>query len=59
MLNCSTAGTLLADRCPAVSTACSPASPWRREDGSCNNLQQPLWGSARTAFQRLLLPKYR
>ncbi|XP_070924353.1 probable oxidoreductase PXDNL isoform X3 [Macaca nemestrina] len=31
---------------------------YRAHDGTCNNLQQPTWGAALTAFARLLQPAY-
>lgn len=33
-------------------------SKYRTFDGSCNNLQHPLWGSSYTAFRRVLRPVY-
>ena len=37
---------------------CDAYNPYRAADGSCNNLEMPLWGSANSAFQRTLLPQY-
>ena len=31
---------------------------YRSVDGTCNNLQNPLWGAATTAFRRILPPYY-
>ena len=50
-------GTLIADKCPRGGP-CDPKSPWRSSDGTCNNVENPLWGAANTAFQRILLPEY-
>lgn len=33
-------------------------SPFRTQDGSCNNLKHPLWGRANSALTRLLPPDY-
>jgi peroxidase len=51
-------GTLIADKCPSGGP-CEESSPWRASDGSCNNIDNPLWGASNTAFQRLLLPEYK
>ncbi|KAJ8676076.1 hypothetical protein QAD02_011862 [Eretmocerus hayati] len=37
---------------------CNSKSIYRSLDGSCNNLQNPKWGSAFTAYSRLLFPQY-
>ncbi|CAG0902958.1 unnamed protein product, partial [Darwinula stevensoni] len=37
---------------------CNPSSKYRTQDGACNNLQNPLWGQSRTAFQRICPPAY-
>lgn len=31
---------------------------YRTVDGTCNNLQNPLWGSSHTQFRRILKPVY-
>ena len=49
--------TLIGDKCPSGGP-CEAHHPFRAADGSCNNLEQPLWGAANTAFQRTLLPAY-
>ena len=33
---------------------CDPTYPWRHLDGSCNNLDNPRWGSANVAQNRLI-----
>lgn len=33
---------------------CDPAYPYRTYDGTCNNLNYPRYGAARTIFQRLM-----
>ncbi|CAB0038190.1 unnamed protein product [Trichogramma brassicae] len=37
---------------------CDPSAKYRSIDGSCNNLENPHWGSAFTAYNRILLPEY-
>ena len=37
---------------------CDPKIKYRSLDGSCNNLENPKWGSAYTAYSRLLFPQY-
>ena len=52
--------TILSATCPA-DPVCDKAvinSPFRTADGSCNNLEYPLWGKSRTQFQRVLVPTY-
>jgi len=49
--------TLIADKCPSGGP-CDAYHPYRAADGTCNNLQNPLWGSQNQAFQRSLLPQY-
>ncbi|XP_049543970.1 peroxidase-like [Anopheles darlingi] len=41
-----------------TSAQCVATEPYRSIDGSCNNLQNPTWGSANTKFNRLIPPKY-
>merc|ERR1712106_498203 len=53
----SISGTLIADKCPKGGP-CDALAPYRNADATCNNLGNPLWGSANSAFQRILLPKY-
>ena len=53
----SLSGTMVGDKCPQ-GPACDPTVPWRTPDGTCNNLENSLWGASNTAFQRLLLPQY-
>ncbi|XP_011500916.1 PREDICTED: peroxidase-like [Ceratosolen solmsi marchali] len=37
---------------------CNVESKYRTYDGSCNNIQNPKWGSAFTGYGRLLFPQY-
>lgn len=43
--------------CPAAPPQCIK-SQYRTLDGTCNNLQNTLWGSANMRYGRLLTPKY-
>ncbi|XP_043228244.1 peroxidase-like [Amphibalanus amphitrite] len=56
------AATRLGRVCPphhgARYPACDSAARYRTADGTCNNLQFSWWGSARSAFVRLLPPDY-
>ncbi|XP_054716462.1 peroxidase-like [Uloborus diversus] len=38
--------------------SCDETSMYRTISGTCNNLQNPLWGSAMSCQQRLLYPSY-
>ena len=37
---------------------CNPHQRFRTMDGKCNNLENPEWGAAMTAFQRMEGPDY-
>lgn len=49
---------------PVPSMMCPPANPpclksrYRTLDGTCNNLQNPIWGTANNRYGRLLTPRY-
>lgn len=47
----------VADIC-LTTIPCNPRARYRSFDGSCNNLQQPGWGSVNTALVRLLPAAY-
>ena len=51
--------TILEETCPA-NPNCEDAirSKFRTADGSCNNLQNPLWGRSGTQTQRVIAPNY-
>ena len=49
--------TLIADKCPKGGP-CDGYAPYRNADATCNNLENPLWGSANQAFSRTLNPQY-
>jgi hypothetical protein len=39
-------------------SSCSPTEKYSRLDGSCNNLEKPHFGMARTMFKRFFKPVY-
>ena len=52
-------GTPLSAACSSgQEITCDPEAKYRSLDGTCNNLQNPKWGSALTAYTRLLFPQY-
>lgn len=44
--------------CTQAPDSCSPTYPYRSINGTCNNLQNPLWGSILTPFARLVPSAY-
>ncbi|XP_043470988.1 uncharacterized protein LOC122504126 isoform X2 [Leptopilina heterotoma] len=56
----STGNSSLRQQCPKRGIPqCTPASlRYRTADGSCNNAQNPWWGSAMSTMQRILPPLY-
>ncbi|XP_076681835.1 peroxidase isoform X2 [Andrena cerasifolii] len=52
-------GTPLSSACWAPQVAaCNARAKYRSVDGSCNNVDNPSWGSAMTAYTRILFPRY-
>lgn len=52
-------GTPLNSACPSSRhKSCNSLAKYRNIDGSCNNVQNPSWGSAMTAYTRILFPQY-
>lgn len=43
--------------CGTLPDSC-PNTQYRSYDGTCNNLQNPLWGTPNTRYNRLLPPNY-
>lgn len=43
--------------CPAMPPPCVK-SRYRTLDGTCNNMEHPMWGSANNRYGRLLTPRY-
>ncbi|XP_018343646.1 PREDICTED: peroxidase-like isoform X1 [Trachymyrmex septentrionalis] len=51
--------TPLGKSCAAVhSIECDEKSKYRSIDGTCNNIENPSWGSAMTAYTRVLFSQY-
>ena len=50
-------GPTVIDTNPAVNCGNS-LTPYRSQDGSCNNIRHPNWGRANIALTRLLPPEY-
>lgn len=54
-----TSKTAIEDMCPAfLKPVKCPVSRYRTLSGMCNNLDNPSWGSSRSAFVRFLPPVY-
>ncbi|XP_012227185.1 peroxidase isoform X3 [Linepithema humile] len=52
-------GTPLGESCAAVhSVECDETAKYRSIDGTCNNIENPSWGSAMTAYTRVLFSQY-
>ena len=45
-------------QCPFSIVKCSSSTKYQSFDGTCNNLQQPLYGSLETPHKRILNPVY-
>ncbi|XP_077495603.1 salivary peroxidase/catechol oxidase-like isoform X2 [Amblyomma americanum] len=50
--------TALSGFCPLTSVTCNASKKYREADGTCNNLQNPGWGSAASCMNRLLPAAY-
>lgn len=46
------------DFCTAKLQDCNPLYKYRMVNGTCNNLDNPMWGASYTAMTRLLAPVY-
>lgn len=51
-------GTPLSSACSSTQVDCNSEDKYRSIDGSCNNIANPSWGSAMTAYNRILFPQY-
>ncbi|CAC5395141.1 PXDN [Mytilus coruscus] len=49
---------IVAPFCAAKNVTCDPYEKYRSYDGKCNNLRNPLWGSALTAQPRFISANY-
>jgi hypothetical protein len=50
--------TINSTYCPYVAKTCDSTYKYRSNDGSCNNLANPLYGSSNIPYKRLLAPAY-
>lgn len=46
------------EQCPFPKLTCNPSDRFASIDGTCNNLNRPLFGRANTPFKRYLSPAY-
>ncbi|XP_066590140.1 peroxidase-like isoform X2 [Prorops nasuta] len=52
-------GTNLGSKCAVANAVkCDAKQKYRSIDGSCNNIRNPSWGRAMTAYTRILFPHY-
>lgn len=51
-------GTPLSTACSSTQIDCDTENKYRSIDGTCNNVGNPTWGSAMTAYNRILFPQY-
>ncbi|KAK4324937.1 hypothetical protein Pmani_004472 [Petrolisthes manimaculis] len=54
----SISNSIISDTCPRTPRCEEKDRFYRTIDGSCNNLDNPGWGQARSPFQRILPPQY-
>ena len=50
--------TINSTYCPYVAKICDAAYKYRSNDGSCNNLANPLYGTSNIPYKRMLAPVY-
>ncbi|XP_076063497.1 salivary peroxidase/catechol oxidase-like [Oratosquilla oratoria] len=58
LVSFNTKDTIIENTCPSGPECDEKSKFYRNIDGSCNNLQNPMWGQARTPFQRAVTPHY-